>query len=92
MNQPTLTQDSPAWLAFVWISFVLALLFMAAGIYWVPVDPWIRGYLAIGLLFAVGSSFSLAKTVRDRHETEKLVNRISEVKTERLLQDFELKS
>ena len=91
MNHASIGQDSPAWIVFVWVSFTVALLFMSVGIYWVPVDTWVRGYLAIGLFFVVGSTFTLSKTVRDRHEAEKIVNRLTEAKTERILQDFELK-
>ena len=32
-------------------------------------DRWIRGFLAVGCLFLVSSSFTLAKCVRDAQET-----------------------
>ena len=32
------------------------------------VDPWVKGYAGIALAFAISSSFTLAKTVRDNHE------------------------
>lgn len=43
----------------------------------------------MGALFTMGTSFTLAKSIRDEHEAQKLINKISEVKTERLLKDFE---
>ena len=49
-----------------------------------------KGYLTMGLFFCVGSSFTLAETVRDNHESKKLINRITEVKTEQMLKDYEL--
>jgi hypothetical protein len=53
------------------------------------VDLWIRGYLAMGLFFTVSSTVTLSKTLRDRHESERLVNRLKSVKTERLLHEYE---
>jgi hypothetical protein len=90
MEQPTLTQQSPAWLAFVHISFVLSLALMIIGIIILPVDLWIRGYLAIGLLFTVSATINLSKTMRDEHEAKKIVNRLQEVKTEKMLKEFDL--
>jgi len=92
MERPTISENSPAWNAFVWISFVISTMMMTGGIINLPVDIWIKGYLGMGLLFCVGSCFTLAKTTRDQHEAQKLINRVSEVKTERLLHDFELNS
>ena len=64
---------------------------MSIGIYQLPTELWVKGYMTMGLFFCVGSSFTLAKTVRDNHESRKLINRVTEVKTERMLQDYELK-
>lgn len=86
-----ISENSAGWMACVWISFVSSLVLTSVGIYEMPADYWIKGYMAMGLMFAVGSSFTLAKTVRDNHESRKLINRVSEVKTERMLQEFELK-
>jgi hypothetical protein len=92
MERPPISENSPAWMAFVWISFGTATIAMMFGIYNLPADLWIKGYMMMGLLFSVGSSFTLAKTVRDNHEARKLINRVSEAKTERILHDFELKT
>lgn len=50
------------------IAFGTALMFVVGGIYFLPVDGWIRAFLALGSLFLVTSSFSLAKCVRDQQE------------------------
>jgi hypothetical protein len=42
----------------------------------------------MGSMFVVGSTITLAKTLRDDHEARRLVNRISEAKTERLLKEY----
>jgi hypothetical protein len=80
---------TPAWLAQCWLSFLLATGTTLFGIYHLPADLWVRGFLAMGLLFTMGSSFTLAKTLRDDHEAKRLVNRLTEAKTERILREFE---
>ena len=90
MEQPTLNQDTPAWVFFTQISFAMALMAMAGGIWILPVVLWIKGYLFMGLFFTVSSTITLSKTMRDSHESKKIVNRITEVKTERMLKEFDL--
>ncbi len=52
--------------------------------------PWLRAFLGMGLVFSVGSSFSLAKTLRDNHEARRLLNRLSDAKAEKILREFEI--
>lgn len=89
MNTQTTQQNTPAWNFFVWVSFVISLLLMVIGIYHLPVQWWTKGYLAMGLFFLVSSCFSLAKTLRDNHEAEKFINRITNAKTEKLISNYE---
>lgn len=63
--------NTPAWRFQVWASFVIACGATAAGIVYLPVDLWTKGFIGMGLLFTIGSCFSLAKTIRDEHEAEK---------------------
>ena len=83
-------RDTPAWKFQVWAAFVIAMAITLVGIGWMPIDFWMRGFLAMGVLFAVGSAFSLAKTTRDDLESKKLINRIAEAKAERILREYEL--
>ena len=91
-NGNYIQKDSTGWLFFVRASFVLSLIAVFSGIYFLPVDLWTRGYMAMGSLYLVVSAFTLAKTLRDEHEAEKFHNQIREVKTEKLLKEFELKA
>ncbi|AJR18653.1 YiaA/YiaB family inner membrane protein [Pimelobacter simplex] len=50
------------------ISFGAAFIFVVGGIYFLPVDGWIRAFLCLGALYLVTSSFSLAKCVRDQQD------------------------
>lgn len=84
------TRDSAAWRLQAWASFFISSVTTGVGIAYLPTDVWVKGFLGMGLLFTMGSCFSLAKTVRDAHEQEKLHSKIVEAKTHRLLRDFEL--
>jgi hypothetical protein len=84
-----LQRDSVAWKFFVKISFVISVVSMAAGIYLLPTDYWVKGYMAMGLLFVIGSSITLSKTIRDDYEAKRIINKISEVKTEKLLKEYD---
>ena len=100
MNHPLQAQDSidglkldsPSWIFFVKASFCCALVGMIAGVVMMPVDLWMRGYVVMGTLFLVGSSFTLAKTMRDQFESNKLINRLSQARAEKLLEEYEQQS
>jgi hypothetical protein len=81
--------NSPSWLVFVKTCFVASVAATGLGIFFLPADLWVKGYMAMGTLFVVGSTFTLAKTVRDEFEAKKLINRIQEAKTERMLKDYD---
>ena len=78
-------KDTNAWIFQVWASFIIAISTTAVGIFYLPVDNWIKGYMGMGLMFSIGSSFTLAKTVRDKKEAEKLSARVDEARVEKIL-------
>ena len=78
-------EHSSAWIVQAWASFIISLSATTIGIVYLPVDGWIKGYLGMGLTFTVGSTLSMAKTVRDVHESKKLTARVDEARVERLL-------
>ncbi|MEM9555779.1 MAG: YiaA/YiaB family inner membrane protein [Acidobacteriota bacterium] len=82
-------RDSSAWLAFVKISFALAFSACLFGIWFMPTPLWIKGYMTMGVLYAVGATFTLAKTLRDEHEAERLIHKISKAKTARILKEYD---
>ncbi len=89
MENSVINKNTGAFRMQVWTSFVLSFMLMLVGIYHVPVDLWIKGYLMMGTIFLVASCFTLAKTIRDDHENEKLINRITGAKTEKILKEYE---
>ena len=78
---------SGAWTIQVWLSFLISIFAMTGGIVLCPADLWVRGYLFMGLLFTVGSTISLTKTMRDNHEASKLHAAIKNAQLERILAD-----
>jgi hypothetical protein len=91
----TMTQPQPpashsaGWIVQTYISFAVALGAISIGIAYLPVDPWMRAFLAVSALYAVTSSISLAKTVRDQHEANRVVARVDEARFERLLTEHD---
>ncbi|TBR61575.1 hypothetical protein BLD44_023390 [Mastigocladus laminosus UU774] len=78
-------KESAAWIFQTWAAFLLSLSMTTVGIVNLPVDNWVKGFMGMGMAFSIGSTFSLAKTMRDLHESKKLTARIDEAKVERLL-------
>lgn len=89
MNSQIPNQPTSAWRFQVWISFITSLVLTIGGVAYLPVDFWMKGYLLMGMLFLIGSCFSLAKTIRDDHEATSLINRITKAKTEKILTEYE---
>lgn len=88
MPQP-IQPHSSAWIAQTWISFVVAVGITAMGIWFLPVDVWVKAFMGMGLLFAVGSTFSLSKTVRDQHEALSIKQRIDDARVSRLIAEHD---
>ena len=84
MNE-NLQQHSPAWVTFTYVSFFGALGMVGVGIAFLPVDWWVRGFLGMGVAMLVQSCITVTKTIRDVHEASRLVNRLDEARTERIL-------
>jgi hypothetical protein len=71
------------------LSFGIALAVVVIGEVYLPVPAWTRAFLALGTVFLVSASFTLAKCVRDQQETESVVSRIDQARLERLLAEFD---
>jgi hypothetical protein len=85
MQQMSSQKDSNAWIFQTWAAFILSVGMTTTGILNLPVDVWVKGFMGMGLGFSIGSTFSLAKTQRDLHESTKLTSKIEEAKVEQIL-------
>ena len=88
MNIETTQSNSASWLFFVKLTFGISLAGMAAFVFFMTGDLLTKGYLALNSLFLVSATIVLSKTMRDEHETSKLVNKISEAKTNKILKEY----
>jgi len=86
MTNPVL-HHSQSWIVFTYVSFVAALAMVIGGIVLMPLDLAMKGYLAMGVVMLIQCCITLTKTVRDNDEAGKLVSRLEDAKTERLLMD-----
>ena len=78
---------SSAWVTFTYASFAASAFLIAIGIFFLPIDLWMEGYLTMGIVMLIQSCVTLTKTIRDMHEGGKMVNRIEDAKAERLLME-----
>ncbi|MDE2361449.1 MAG: hypothetical protein KGM42_02130 [Hyphomicrobiales bacterium] len=84
---PNAQTHSSGWKTFTYVSFGASLVMVAGGILFLPIDLWMKGYLAMGAMMLIQSCITVTKTQRDIHEAAKLVNRIEDARTERLLME-----
>ena len=77
--------QSSAWISFTYINMMASAALTLGGLFFLPIDLWIKGYMLMGVTMLTTSTVILTKTLRDRQESSRLVNKIEEAKTERLL-------
>ena len=82
---PQVTKHTGAWVTFTYAQGLLSLGMTVAGLLFLPIDFWMKGYLTMGMVMLVSAAVSLTKTIRDNDEAGKLVNKIEDAKTEQLL-------
>ncbi len=87
MNQNQPAVHAPAWVFFTYLSFAGSLAMLVIGIIMLPIDLWMRAFLFMGVLMLVQSCITMTKTQRDMHEGSRLMNRIEDARTEKLLME-----
>lgn len=89
MSTPNQSRNTNAFYLQAGISFAIALLTMIFAVIYLPVDPWIRAFLALGTLFLTTSSFTLAKCVRDAQENQYVVSRLDQARVDKILAEHD---
>jgi hypothetical protein len=72
------------------ISFAISLSVTIIGIGYLHDTRWVRAFLALGLLYVVTSSFTMAKCIRDRQEESAIVSRVDQARLDKLLAEQDL--
>jgi hypothetical protein len=91
MSSPAnpVSKTTPAFFAQAVASFAVSCGALVVGIAWLPVDPWVRAFLATGALYTVSSAFTLAKCIRDRQEEGYLSSRVDRARVDKLLAEHD---
>ena len=82
---PEMNNHSSAWISFTYANVAISLALTFGGLFYLPLDLWIKGYMLMGVTMLVSSTITATKTIRDVQESRKLVNKIEDAKTEQLL-------
>jgi hypothetical protein len=90
MSTPLRPRTTTAFYVQAAISFALSLSVTLIGIAYLAESRWIRAFLALGLVYVVTSTFTLAKCVRDRQEETAIVSRVDQAKLDKLLAEQDL--
>lgn len=70
---------------FNYANFIVAAVMMAGGVYFLEASFAAKGFYAMAALMLVSSTVGITKALRDKEESDRLVNRLEEARTERLL-------
>lgn len=62
--------DTPLWRMVVWGGFALAMGLTGWGLLRMDINPTYKAFLGVSWLYLVTTAFTLAKTLRDRHEAD----------------------
>jgi len=71
------------------LSFAISLGALIIGVLSLPVGMWVRGFLAVGLLYVVTSTFTLSKVIRDHQEATSVYSRIDQARLEKILSEHD---
>ncbi len=88
-DTPVKQQSTAAFYGQAVASFAVAMAATAIGIFRLDANAWVRGFLAIAVLYLVTSAFTLAKVIRDRQEAGQIVSRVDQARLEKLLAEHD---
>ena len=89
MDQYELNSSTSAWDFFVKLAFGMAVGATVTGIFMLPGELIVKGYFMISSLFLVFSTITMSKTIRDKHESDRLHNKISEARTTKIIREMD---
>jgi hypothetical protein len=89
VDQYELNSSTSAWDFFVKVAFVIAIGSTLLGIYLLPGELVVKGYFLISSLFLVFATITMSKTVRDKHESDRLHNKITDARTSKIIRDMD---
>jgi hypothetical protein len=88
MNNDLNLKASSAWTLFAYVSFGIAAVMMAGGIYFLEASFAAKGFYAMSALMLVHTTVALSKSLRDDQEQNKMINKIEDARTEKLIMEM----
>lgn len=89
MTVSSQAKPSAAFLIQSILSFAVSVTAVVIGVINLDVDVWVRGFLGVGILYVVTSTFTLAKVVRDQQEATSAIGRIDQARVEKILAEHD---
>ncbi len=89
MSTPTTPKNTNAFYLQAGLSFGIALLTMVFAVIYLPVDPWVRAFLGLGVMYLTTSCFTLAKCVRDAQENQAVYARLDQARVDKILAEHD---
>lgn len=83
-----INSHSSAWINFNYLAFTIAAGMMAGGIFFMDAGFAAKGFYSMAAIMLVHTAITVTKTLRDNQESGKLINKIEDAKTEKLLMDI----
>jgi len=64
------TVDTPMWRMVVWVAFFVAMSLTGWGLWRMTINDTYKAFLLVSWLYLITTTFTLAKTLRDKHEAD----------------------
>jgi hypothetical protein len=64
------TVDTPMWRMVVYVAFFIAMTLTAWGLWRMTINDTYKAFLLVSWLYLITTTFTLAKTLRDKHEAD----------------------
>jgi hypothetical protein len=87
-NETYSLKSSNAWSSFTLLSWGISAAMMAGGIYFLEASFAAKGFYAMSALMLVHTTVAATKTLRDNDEAAKMINKIEDARTEKLLMEI----
>lgn len=88
MERPYQEETSNYWNLFAKLNFFIAIISIALSVYLLEVDLIAKGYFILSSLYLFTTTVILSKTIRDQEESKKILNKIEQAKTNKILKDY----
>lgn len=88
-SKPLAPRTTTAFMVQAALSFGISVVAVTYAIAHLPGDAWIRGFLLLGMLYIITSTFTLAKCVRDQQDASAVISRVDQARLERFLAEHD---